>query len=166
MSIDIDSYYRQYAPMVLRRCRSLMHDEELALDMMQDVFATLIRQKDNLVHAAPSSLLYTMATNTCLNALRSRQSRRKYATDMPGNEDGEFDLPSHDRSYEAVEARDLLDQIFAQDDEKTRTIAWFHYVDRLSLEETAESVGMSVSGIRKRLRRLQTIAATMGGLGA
>ena len=51
----------------------------------------------------------------------------------------------------------MLDQIFALDDEKTRTIAWLHYVDRLTLEETAERSGMSVSGIRKRLRKLQKI---------
>jgi RNA polymerase sigma-70 factor (ECF subfamily) len=34
-------------------------------------------------------------------------------------------------------------------------MAVLHYVDRLTLEETAVEVGLSVSGVRKRLRRLR-----------
>lgn len=166
MAIDIDSYYRRYAPMVLRRCRALMRDEDLASDMMQEVFATLLRHQKRLVDAAPSSLLYTMATNLCLNAIKSRNNKRKHMTDLPGDEEGEFDIPWHDRSYEAADARDLLERIFEQDDEKSRTIAWFHYVDRLTLEETADKIGMSVSGIRKRLRKLQAIGKSFGEVGA
>ena len=30
-----------------------------------------------------------------------------------------------------------------------------HYIDGMTLEETAETVGLSVSGVRKRLRTLQ-----------
>ena len=69
----------------------------------------------------------------------------------------EVEFASHDQSQAIIEAREMLEQIFAQDDEKTRTIAWLHYVDRLTLEETALQAGMSVSGIRKRLRKLQKI---------
>ena len=35
---DFDSLYRTFGPMVLRRCRFLLKDEEKALDAMQDVF--------------------------------------------------------------------------------------------------------------------------------
>jgi RNA polymerase sigma-70 factor (ECF subfamily) len=34
-------------------------------------------------------------------------------------------------------------------------MAVLHYVDGMTLEETAETVGLSVSGVRKRLRSLQ-----------
>ena len=40
-------------------------------------------------------------------------------------------------------------------------MAVLHYVDRLTLEETATAVGMSVSGVRKRLRRLQEKSTLM-----
>lgn len=154
MKIDIEDYYRRYAPMVLRRCRYLMRDEDTALDMMQEVFVNLLRHRDRLNDAAPSSLLYTMATNLCLNAIKSRRSRYKFSASVDTNE---VEFASHDTSGERFEAREVLDQIFALDDEKTRTIAWMHYVDRLTLEETAAQVSMSVSGIRKRLRKLQRI---------
>jgi RNA polymerase sigma-70 factor (ECF subfamily) len=52
-------------------------------------------------------------------------------------------------------ARRLLDQIFRREPESTLTIAVMHYVDRMTLEEVAEEVGLSVSGVRKRLRMLR-----------
>ena len=154
LNIDIEDYYRRYAPMVLRRCRYLMHDEELAADMMQEVFANLLRHQERLTDVAPSSLLYTMATNLCLNAIKSRQSRRRHTMDVDTTE---VDFAWNDPAHAILEAQETLDQIFALEDEKTRTIAWLHYVDRLTLEETAAQAGMSVSGIRKRLRKLQKI---------
>jgi RNA polymerase sigma-70 factor (ECF subfamily) len=154
VKIDIEDFYRRFAPMVLRRCRFLMRDEELALDMMQETFANLLRHQDRLEDSAPSSLLYTMATNLCLNAIKSHQTRSRYTTSVDSSE---TEFGWSDPAHAMVEAREMLDQIFALDDEKTRTIAWLHYVDRLTLEETAERSGMSVSGIRKRLRKLQRI---------
>ena len=56
---------------------------------------------------------------------------------------------------DGYEARGLLAKIFSKEQESTRTIATLHYVDGMTLEETAETVGLSVSGVRKRLRTLQ-----------
>ncbi len=154
MKIDIEDFYRRFAPMVLRRCRYLMRDEEQALDMMQETFANLLRHQDRLQDSAPSSLLYTMATNLCLNAIKSYQTRQRYSSSV---DTSELEFAWNDPAHAMMEARDTLEQIFALDDEKTRTIAWLHYVDRLTLEETAEKTSMSVSGIRKRLRKLQKI---------
>jgi RNA polymerase sigma-70 factor, ECF subfamily len=40
-------------------------------------------------------------------------------------------------------------------------MAVLHYVDGLSLEQVADEVGLSVSGVRKRLRKLrETMRAT------
>ena len=37
----------------------------------------------------------------------------------------------------------------------SRTIAVLHYIDGLTLEQVAGETGLSVSGVRKRLRRLR-----------
>ena len=49
----------------------------------------------------------------------------------------------------------LLDWLFGRQPESSRTIAVLHYVDGLTLEEVARQTGLSVSGVRKRLRRLR-----------
>ena len=153
MAIDTETYYRTYGPMVLRRCRTLMGDEELARDAMQDTFVQLLRREDRLRHEAPSSLLYRMATNTCLNRIRS-QGRRPEVPD--GELLEQIALSSSDESR--TEARSLLGRLFSSVPESTATIATLHLLDGLTLQEVADTVDMSVSGVRKRLRGLQAVA--------
>jgi RNA polymerase sigma-70 factor (ECF subfamily) len=151
VAIDVEAYYRKYGPMVQRRCRFMLRDEEQALDAMQDVFVELLRREKDLVHYAPSSLLYTIATNVCLNRIRRSKRRLETSDDeilqtIAGGESPETNtLTNH-----------FLDRLFSREPESTRTIAVLHYVDGLTLEETAKQVGMSVSGVRKRLRVLRS----------
>jgi len=138
--------------MVLRRCRYILKDEEAAVDAMQDVFVQVLRKQEKLTTEAPSSLLYTIATNICLNKIRSANRRRETAGDSVIDMIAGFDDPAE----RAVNAH-FLQTLFSREPESTRTIAMLHYVDRLTLEETALRMGMSVSGVRKRLRKLRKI---------
>lgn len=150
MPLDVEQLYRRYGPMVLRRCRSLLGDEEEALDAMQDTFVKALRYRDRLTSAAPSSLLYCMATNVCLNAIRSRRRRPPAA----GSDTIESVAASGDLEALAL-ARHEIEGIFGAERASTRTMAVLHYVDGMTLEEVADTVGLSVSGVRKRLRTLR-----------
>jgi RNA polymerase sigma-70 factor (ECF subfamily) len=159
LAIDIDSLYRRYGPMVLRRCRTLLGDEELAVDALHDVFVQVLRGRDRLDLAAPSSLLYRIATNVCLNRIRSQRRR-------PEVKDG--DLIMRIATSEDLEARasaaGLLARLFSRERESTRTIAVLHLLDGLTLEEVAGEVGLSVSGVRKRLRGLRAQLLELQGV--
>ena len=151
MAIDVEGYYTQYGPMVLRRCRHLLKSEESAVDAMQDTFVQLLRYRDRLQDEAPSSLLYRMATNICLNRLRSAGRR---------SEDPDTDLLHRIACAEVPEERfvaaNLMNRLFSKHRESTRTIAVLHLLDGMTLQEVADEVGMSVSGVRKRLRPLRS----------
>ena len=67
-------------------------------------------------------------------------------------------LTAQESHQDAVLAGRVLEQILELADEKTRLIAYLHYGDGFTLEETAAQVGMSVSGIRRRLRQLRSVA--------
>lgn len=136
--------------MVLRRCRKLLSEEEQAVDAMQDTFVQLLRHQDRLQHEAPSSLLYRMATNTCLNRIRSRKRRPE-----DGNDDVLSRIADAAEPETRLSARSLLDRLFGKERESTLTIATLHLLDGMTLEEVAKEVGMSVSGVRKRLRPLR-----------
>src|SRR5262245_9689209 len=71
--LDVDALSRRYGPMVLRRCRRLLGDEDEALDAYQDTFVRLLEYRSRLDDRYPSSLLYRMATNVCLNRIRDRR---------------------------------------------------------------------------------------------
>ena len=140
--------------MVLRRCRVLLKNEEQALDAMQEVFVKVLQKSDVLDDRAPSSLLYTIATNICLNELR--RNRGRFVND--GNEllDTIAGYESGFKDHEdVVLTGHFLEQLFSNEKETTRTMAVLHYVDGYTLEQTAEMMEMSVSGVRKRLRGLR-----------
>lgn len=150
MAIDVEALYRQHGGMVLRRCRSLLRDEEEAVDALHDTFVHLLRNRERLVPDAPASLLYRTATYVCLNRLRTRRRR-------PAE-------PDHDRLLQIAGLEDhagtslaagVLRHLFAQEPASSRVIATLHLHDGLTLAETAEVVGLSVSGVRKRLARLR-----------
>lgn len=151
---DFDTLYRQFGPMVLRRCRFLLKNEEKALDAMQDVFIRLIERKERISEVC-SSLLYTMATNVCLNKIRADKLRSGPEFEVIAEivEDSNSSLDE-----EKIETSILLDCIFSDRDSKDRQIAILHYVDGYTLEETAEKMKMSVSGVRKRLTKLREYA--------
>ena len=159
MAIDVEALYRKYGPMVLRRCRQLLQNEDKALDAMQDTFVQLLRHADRLTADAPCSLLYRIATNVCLNILRGEKRRP-----VSGKEELLMEIASFDEHEERSVTRAFLDQLFSREMESTRTIAVLHYVDRLTLEETAAEVGLSVSGVRKRLRGLRKRGLALEGV--
>jgi RNA polymerase sigma-70 factor (ECF subfamily) len=145
MAIDIEVYYGKYMPMVLRRCRQMLKDEEDALDAAQDVFVRLLRGRQTLRGQFPSSLLYTIATNICLNRMRWN---RRHAEDRREAMD---EFGAAERAYEQVEAKMVLEAIFDAESESTRTICFMYHVDGMTLKEIGETLGLSISGVRKRL---------------
>jgi RNA polymerase sigma factor (sigma-70 family) len=152
VALDVESLYRRYGPQVLRRCRFLLREEAQAVDAMQDVFVELLKYQDRLRSVAPSSLLHQIATHVCLNKLRG--SRRR-------PEDPEDERVLQIAASEDVEARTFaqraLDTVFGRVPASSRDIAVLHFVDGMTLEQTAAEVGMSVSGVRKRLRGLAEV---------
>ncbi|MFN8095802.1 MAG: sigma-70 family RNA polymerase sigma factor [Vicinamibacteria bacterium] len=148
--LDLERLYVRYGPMVVRRCRQLLRDDgEEALDVAQEVFVQVLKRRDRLSVDHPSSLLFRIATNLCLNRIRDRGR----GPALPGDDvllriarRGDLDAPL------------VLDRIFRRHPPSTRTMAVLHFVDGMTLEQVARECGMSVSGVRKRLRALRTSA--------
>ena len=158
MSKSFDELFQTYGPMVIRRCRAIIKDEEAALDVSQEVFLRVYRKGNWEKLEYPSSFLYTIATNLSLNYLRDNRKGPVLLS-----EGALTVLESGDAPEEQVVNRYFIDQIFTRVKESTRAIAYYHYVDGLTLEETAEMVGLSVSGVRKRLRGLRAVGLKMQG---
>lgn len=155
-TLDVEELSRRYGPMVLRRCRRLLRNEDEAMDACQDVFVRLLEWKDRLDDRHASSLLYTIATNLCLNRIRDGGRRAEDPAD-----ERLYRIASAGRPGAPSDARLLLERLFGRHPESSRAIAVLHYLDGLTLEEVAAQVGLSVSGVRKRLRRLRQTLTEM-----
>jgi RNA polymerase sigma-70 factor (ECF subfamily) len=160
VAVNVEELYRRYGPMVLRRCRRLLRDEEKALDAMQDTFVQVLRYEERLVGDGTSSLLFRIATNVCLNKIRGDRRR-------PEDPDDELLVriaESSESSGANPVARLFLDKVFQRELDSTRTIAVLHLLDGMTLEEVATEVGLSVSGVRKRLRTLRARLEELEGV--
>ncbi len=160
MTVDLEDVYARYGPMVLRRCRRLLKDDGRALDAMHDVFLQLLRRGDAIDAQRLAPLLMRISTNVSLNHLRTWRRR----PEDPGDEALLQIAGAPDGGEGLAAARDLLGKIFAREQPSTREIAVMHLVDGMTLEEVGREVGLSVSGIRKRLRTLRARVAALEGV--
>jgi RNA polymerase sigma-70 factor (ECF subfamily) len=147
--------------MVLRRCRALLRSDARAEDAMHDVFVTLLRFEERLTDEAPGALLLRIATNLCLNRLRSERRRPEDPSDALV-----LEIASDDGAEARATSRNLLGKLFGADDPlaaSSGSLAVMHLVDGMTLEEVARESGLSVSGVRKRLRRLRGRLAALEG---
>lgn len=147
MTIDVAAWYEKYGPMVIRRCRKILGNDDDAMDAVHDVFVNLLQAKPRLHGSFPSSLLYTMATNTCLN--RIRKYKREVLLDFSGDRENLFF--NEDGGFSQVEAELVLEAILKDESKTNRVIYYMYFADEMTLKEIGEAVGLSISGVRKRL---------------
>jgi RNA polymerase sigma-70 factor (ECF subfamily) len=150
MAESIEDLYSRFGPMVLRRCRRLLRDEAVARETMHDVFVQLLQGPQYLASENPGAMLHRISTNLCLNKLRGMRRRP---------EDPEeallFSIASADDLEARSAAKSLLRRLFGVAPESSGAIAVMHLLDGMTHEEVAQRVGLSVSGVRKRLRMLR-----------
>jgi RNA polymerase sigma-70 factor (ECF subfamily) len=148
--IDIEACYARYGPMVLRRCRAMLRDEQAAFDAAQEVFLKVLSRRGRMTGDYPSALLYRIATNTCLNRIRDdkKHDLLKYVHIL------RRDCPDGDPGGGGA-ARNVLEHILARERGTTRRIAVMYFIEGMTLKEIGAAANLSVSGVHKRLDRLR-----------
>ncbi|MBC8131608.1 MAG: sigma-70 family RNA polymerase sigma factor [Deltaproteobacteria bacterium] len=157
--------YGKYGGSVYGRCHYLLKNHAKAEDAMQDVFAkALINMAGFRAEASPLTWLTKIATNHCLNLMRAEQApwhqtfeEQEAARANLFQEAGPAAGPRLFENREAV--RQLLDRV----DVETQAAAIHYYVDEMTLEEVAATVGRSVPTVRKRLAAFVSAAAATAG---
>jgi RNA polymerase sigma-70 factor (ECF subfamily) len=176
--IDIGAWYETYLPMVMRRCRRLLKNEEDAFDAAQDVFLSAMKRPlarktaQGQTDVFPSSFLYTIATRVCLNRLhRKTIARRRLGVESVSGADadasagtdedcgaiGSARMPgTGDTASDAAktEAKMIIDAILKTESAESRAICFMYHADGMTLAEIAGLYGISISGVRKRLLAL------------
>lgn len=147
---DLHIAYTRYAPVVFRRCRSILRNEDEAWDGVQEVFLRWAERPKRLESLeSPTAYFWRAATNYSLNRLK-REGRMVPLPELEG-EDPRTDTEEGLRSL-------FLEKLFAQVPGRTRELAWYRWVDGLTWEETALASGLSVSGVRKHLSKFTAFA--------
>jgi RNA polymerase sigma-70 factor (ECF subfamily) len=147
--------YRVYGPLVLRRARALLGEEQAARDAAHDVFVKVLGAFSEFRNeASPVTWLYRATTNHCLNMLRAKLRRPEVQRD------------DHDAlASESISVADrmTLTTVLARVPEHLREIAVYYYLDQMSHEEIAGLTGLSRRTVGNRLVEFHTAARFAAG---
>jgi RNA polymerase sigma-70 factor (ECF subfamily) len=148
--------YEKYGGSVYGRCLYLLKDRAAAEDAMQDVFARALANLGQFrAEASPVTWLMKIATNHCLNGLRSERAgwRQRFEAQERARPEGQG-------GPQVYEKRDQVRALLRRFDPETQAAAVHYHVDEMTLEEVAALLGRSVPTVRKRLEQF----AQAGGI--
>jgi RNA polymerase sigma factor (sigma-70 family) len=120
-------------------------------DAAQDVFVSLLACKEKTGDMAKiksvEGLLWTIATNVCLNKLKAK--KWKPGEDLTINEEEIY--PAAGDDYKRVDDNLLLEAILEEESEEVRSYVYMHYYDGMGYVEIAKTVGTSKTWVGKKL---------------
>ncbi len=139
--------YREFGPVVYRRCLRLLGDKEQARDATQEVFVKLLRE-ERLSGEGAEVLpwIYRVATRHCLNVRRDARPGR-WSLDGSGGLEISADAAA------GYPDRRLAQQVLARFDPTTQAVAVGVLVDGMEREEVAGALGLSRRTVTRRLAR-------------
>ena len=146
---EIAALYKQWGPVVYRRCLRLLRDREEAQDATQQVFIQLMRHKARFAEQPEQAIpwVQAVATNVSLNRLRDgnrRLSKLEAVAEEPSSE-----APPD----QALSDQQLARQLLARADTPARELAVKVLVKERTHEDVADSLGVSEKTVQRRLRR-------------
>ena len=157
-SRDVAALYSKYGFFLRRRCRTILRDDALADDALQEAFVKVLRAGNSLAEIEePLRWLYRIVDRTCLDALR----KRRRAIDPVNRADEEE--PTGDRRERVhpnveIEMRDAVLRLLATLNDDEMQIALLLFVDGMSQGEIADEVGVSRVTVNKRIAAVRARA--------
>jgi RNA polymerase sigma-70 factor (ECF subfamily) len=153
---DIATLFDRYAPIVHRRALLIVGRDADAWDVVQEVFERMLKSSDAFrAEARPMTWVYRITTNVALNAVRARGLREPVETEA----DSAFaaDLAR------TMEARQLLQRLSTQLDERELAVVAMTTLDGLTQEEIADILGLSRKTIHRDLDAIRGKVLALGG---
>ena len=156
-----EELYRAHAGKLFSvACRMLGNPAD-AEDLLQEIFLSAHRKLDGFRgESALGTWLYRLATNHCLDYLRSRAARTNQLTDALDDDQGRFEPGRWGLAEQAITKMDL-ERALAQLPEGCRAAFVLHDVEGLEHKEVAEALGIaegtSKSQVYKARLRLRAL---------
>ena len=146
-----EEFFARYRNPIFRTAYGLTGDRQAAEEILQDTFARAYRHRHTFHQdVSPLPWLHRVSLNLCY----SRLSRRRLETG-PIDDAAEYGLPD-DRPLpaeraEQAELRQIVREGIAALPEKHRSVVVLYYLQRLSLQETAQVLGIQLGTVKSRL---------------
>ena len=149
VQLDIASLYEQYGHHVYKRCLYFLRAPQAAEDAMHEVFIRALENQDGFRGASsPLTWIVRIATNYCLNQLRSERAgwRERFRRSVLA-EDSHTVI-----DVDRLETSQLVRSLLCGMKPEIAEAAVYYYVDEMSQADAAVAAHCSIPTLRKRLR--------------
>lgn len=137
LDVDLDTLFRRYGPMVYRRAVQILGNHAAAEEATQEVFIRAMKAGDRFVaEARPSTWLYRITTNYCLNQIRDSKRRRELLDERKA------EVTPHSVARDPQKLAVLRSLLVEADAQQARA-AVAVYIDGMSHAEAAKILGVS-----------------------
>jgi RNA polymerase sigma-70 factor (ECF subfamily) len=152
---------KKYDRKLLRIAQSITHNREEAEDAVQEAFFKAYQRLDQFQESAKfSTWLIRIVLNEALMKLRRQRTAREESLDRDFQSDRDIlpmDVadwsPNPQELYSAVEFREILIKCLLRLQPTLRIVFVLRDTEELSINETAEALGLSAVAVRARLFR-------------
>lgn len=157
---NFEEIFEHYQHLVFNLCLQYLQNREEAEEATQDVFVKVYQKGAGFQERSSlKTWIYRIAINHCIDVLRARQRRKRFAgvfSLFGDNTTDMADLPDFDHPGVLLEDREAMEDLFRkihQLPENQRTALLLKYVDDLPQREIADIMGLSEKAVELLLQR-------------
>jgi len=154
--MDFQTLYDTHFDRVKRTAKAFLHNEEDALDAVQDTFLKAYESLDSYDESASSisTWLVMICKSICQDKLRKRKRENKVFVNLEENDNIRKDeTSSPDLLMEAEEDEVALRLEFEKLPDKVKTAFTLRHYDGLSYKAIAEEMNVSINTVKTWIRR-------------
>jgi len=149
---QIERIYRDFGDVVLRRARQILRHDDEAIEVMQEVFTSLVERPHQFEGRSQiTTWLYSATTHACLNRIRNRKTRARILADHVAPDTRLADGPRAENLAALRQLLELLPDELAQ-------VAVYYYLDEMTQAEIARVMDCSRRHVGDLLERAQAVA--------
>lgn len=144
--------YTKYADKVYRKCYTLLKDQGLAEDAMQDIFVKIMMNLASFSEKSQfSTWVYSITYNYCIDYIRkNKKAKQLFVDDIERAPDLIDDVPDEFLlSMEVKRLKTILEKLPVDD----HAILLMKYQDDMSIRDIAELLTKTESAVKMKIKR-------------
>ena len=147
---DFDHIYREHYKALFIFTKRYLEEDEDCHDLLNDAFENLWTHFDDIHIDTALPYLYTVLRRKCIDFLRKKKTEQKFIDFCKASSD-RYD--SHEHIQELKERERQIKEVIDSLPDTTREIFCLCFVEHKKYAETAETLEISVSTVKKHIVR-------------